>query len=134
MECFDLQTSPRPGFTKAPPPGYEVGRVRIGGSDETIFFSTEIWSPSDYAEHWKAASKLLLQGERSLICTDLTKHNASIFIGFPVGSGFEFEQWVVPWTGFRMDGLLLRIAHARRSGNASCWHVSPDAITAFAFR
>lgn len=132
MDCLDLRTSSRPGAPSAPPQGYEVGWVRIGELDETIFFSTEIWSPSDYTEHWKATAQLLLQGETALFCTDLTDQNASIFIGFPAASGFEFEEWVLPRRELKLEGLLLMIAPAKRSENASCWHVSTDAVRAFA--
>lgn len=131
MDCFDLRTSPSPRLNRAPPPGYGVGWVRIGELDETIFFSTEIWSPSNYAQHWKAAAQLLLQGEAGLFCTDLTQENASIFVGFPDGTGFEFEEWVVPRRDLDLDGLQIKIARHDRSDEASRWHVSSDAVRAF---
>jgi hypothetical protein len=131
MDDFDFRASSSASLSAAPPPGYGVGRVRIGRSDETIFFSTAVWSPSDYARHWKATAQLLLQGETGVFCTDLNETNASIFIGFPNGSAFEFEQWVVPRHEVELDGLRLTIAvHARHDG-ASCWHVSADAVKAF---
>lgn len=132
MDCFDLRTSPSPRLIEAPPPGYGVGWVRIGDLDETVFFSTQIWSPSDYAQHWKASAKLLLRGETGLFCTDLTVENASIFVGFPDGPAFEFEEWMVPRHELELDGLQLKIASHERSNNASRWRVSADAVRAFA--
>ena len=132
MDCFDLKASSRPDITLEPPPGYEAGWARIGDLDETIFFSTEIWQPSDYSEHWKATAQLLLQGRTALFCTDLTDDSASIFIGFPAPTGFEFEQWLVPRRSLQVEGLLLKIADAERADNASCWHVSAEAVKAFA--
>jgi hypothetical protein len=132
MDRFDLRTSPSRRLNKAPLPGYGVGCVRIGELDETILFSTEIWSPSEYAQHWKAAAQLLMQGETGLFCTDLTKDNASIFVSFPVGTGFEFEEWLVPRRDLELDGLQIKIARHDRSEEASRWHVSADAVRAFA--
>jgi hypothetical protein len=132
MDLFDLRTTARPGFGRAPPPGYSVGWVRIDDLDETVFFSTEIWSSSDYAEHWNATAELLLRGEIGLFCTDLTKDNACIFIGFPVEGGFEFEEWVIPRSQLELDGLQLKITRIDRSEGASCWRVSKDAVKAFA--
>lgn len=132
MDCFDLRVSPRPGFDKAPPPGYGVGWVRIGELDETIFFCTKIWSPTVYAQHWKATAQLLLQGKTGLFCTDLTEENACVFIGFPDGPAFEFEEWMVCRYELEVDGLQLKIASHDRSDQASRWRVSADAVRAFA--
>jgi hypothetical protein len=73
-----------------------------------------------------------MQGETGLFCTDLTEENAGIFIGFPDGTGFEFEEWVVPRRDLELDGLQLKIASHDRLDGASCWHVSADAVRAFA--
>ena len=132
MDCFELRTSPNPCFLEAPPPGYGVGWVRIGGLDETIFFSTQIWSPSDYAQHWRVSATLLLDGETGVLCTDLTEENASIFVGFPDGSMIEFEEWIVPRRELELDGHQLKITSHERSDNASRWRVSADAVRVFA--
>jgi hypothetical protein len=131
MNIFDLRTTGRPGLRRAPPPGYNVGWVRIGDLDETVFFSTKIWSSSDYARHWKATAELLLREGKGLFCTDLTDDNASIFIGFPIEGGYDFEEWVIPRNQFELVGLELRIASADRSEGASCWRVSEEAVRAF---
>jgi hypothetical protein len=133
MDCFDLRASPSPRANQEPPPGYGAGWVRIGDLDETIFFSTAIWSSSDYAQHWKDTAQRLLRGEIGLFCTDLTEDNACIFIGFPAGDlAFEFEEWVIPRNKLQLDGLQLKVARHDRSPRASCWRVSADAVRAFA--
>jgi hypothetical protein len=73
----------------------------------------------------------LLRGEKGLFCTDLTDDNASIFIGFPIEGGYDFEEWVIPRNQFELVGLELRIASADRSEGASCWRVSEEAVRAF---
>ena len=130
MNIFDLRTTGRPGLRRAPPPGYDVGWVRIGELDETVFFSTKIWSSSVYARHWKASAELLLRGEIGLFCTDLTDENASTFIGFPVAGGYDFGHWVFPRNHFELVGLELRAASYDRSEGASCWRVFEEALRA----
>ena len=97
-----------------------------------VFFSTLIWSPSDYAQHWKASAQLLLRGETGAFCTDLTEENARIFVGFPDGPAFEFEEWMVPRHELELDGLKLKIVSHERSHIASRWRVSADAVRVFA--
>lgn len=132
MDCFDLRSSPSPRFRETPPLGYAAGWVRISELDETILFCTKIWSPSDYAQHWKSTAQLLLQEGMGLFCTDLTEESASIFVGFSVGGAFEFEELVAPRHMLILDGLQLKIARYDRSDRTSCWRVSADAIRAFA--
>ena len=132
MDCFDFRTSPSPRPIEAPPSGYAVGWVRIGDLDETVFFSTHIWSPSDYAQHWKSSAQQLLQGETGFFCTDLTEENGSVFVGFPDGPAFEFEQWMGTRQELELSGLQLKIATHERSDKASRWRVSADAVRAFA--
>ena len=106
--------------------------MRIGELDEAIFFSTEIWSPSDYIRHWRAASLLVLEGETALFCTDLNRKSANIFCGFPLTEEIEFEEWIVPRVRLRVDGDQLKVTSHARSQEASRWRVSKGAVQIFA--
>ena len=131
MSHFNLQTSPLPE-TAEPPEGYGSGWVRVGELNEAIFFSTRFWSAGDYAQHWNEAAQKLLRGEQSAFCTDFSDDNAALLMGFPSGSNFEFEEWIVPRHLVQVDGLSMSVARMGRSKDASCWSVSADAIKAYA--
>jgi hypothetical protein len=138
MSMFDLQAFARPGTTVLPPAGFQTGWVRIDDLDETIFYSTAIWSREEYARHWRdAAGRLASGADFAAFCTDLTTDNASIFAGFRSFDCVWFEEWVMPRSALTVEGTCVAlVADAARSegGEASSWQVSVDAVRAYAGR
>jgi hypothetical protein len=138
MTMFDLQAFARPDTTVLPPAGFQTGWVRINDLDETIFYSTSIWSRDEYVQHWRDAAGRLARGaDFAAFCTDLTTDNASIFAGFRSSDCVWFEQWIMPRSSLTVEGrcIALVAATARsEEGEASSWQVSIDAVRTYAGR
>lgn len=138
MSIFDLQAFAPPGTTALPPAGFQAGWVRINDLDETIFYSTTIWSREEYIQHWRdTAGRLASGADFAAFCTDLSTDNASMFAGFRSFDCVWFEEWIMPRSALTVKGRCIApIAAAARSvdGEASLWQVSIDAVRAYAGR
>lgn len=135
MSIFDLQAFARPGAVVLPPAGFQTGWVRINDLDETIFFSTAIWSRAEYVQHWRDAARRLANGaDFAAFCTDLTPDNASLFAGFRSSDCVWFEAWIMLRSALTIDGSCIAPTRAiarSEEGNASSWQVSIDAVRTF---
>ena len=135
---FDLQAFAPPDITQLPPAGFQTGWVRIDDLDETIFYSTAIWSREEYVRHWRdAAGRMATGDDFAAFCTDLNTDNASILAGFRSSDFVWFEEWVIPRSGITVDGpCITLVATPARSeeGEASSWQVPIDAVRAYAAR
>jgi hypothetical protein len=135
---FDIQAFARPNMTQLPAAGYQTGWVRIGDLDETIYYSTAIWSREDYVRHWRNAAGRLARGDDfAAFCTDLNKDNASILAGFRSSHCVWFEEWVIPRSGVTVKGQCIApVAAPARSedGEVSSWQVPINAVRDYATR
>jgi len=135
---FDFQAFARPDRTVLPPPGFQTGWVRISDLDETILYSTAIWSREEYVEHWRdAARRLGNNADFAVFCTDLTADNASVFAGFRSSDCVWFEEWVMPRSALTVEGTCITLVAAaarREESETSSWQVSIDDIRAYAGR
>jgi hypothetical protein len=138
MGMFDIQAFARPDMTQLPPAGYQTGWVRIGDLDETIFYSTAIWSREDYVHHWRDAAERLARGDDfAAFCTDLNTDNASILAGFRSSHCVWFEEWIIPRSKVTVEGQCIApVAALARSeeGEASSWQVPINAVRDYATR
>jgi len=121
----------------APPLGYAAATVRIGELVETVFCDLSIWTIDDYVNHWRdQASKCVSEARHFLFCTDLTKQSATVFVAFPEGDGYVFEQWIIRRRDFTVSGVSLTLNNSgdtvRVGDDTSSWWAGKASIAAFA--
>jgi len=135
---FDIQTFARPDMTQLPPAGYQTGWVRIGDLDETIFYSTAIWSREDYVRHWRDAADRLARGDDfAAFRTDLNTDNASILVAFRSADCVWFEHWVIPQSEITVEGQCIALVAAavrNKEGKVSTWQVPINAVRDYTTR
>jgi hypothetical protein len=138
MSMFDIQAFARPDMTQLPPAGFQAGWVRVSDLDETIFYSTAIWSREDYVRHWRDAAGRLARGDDfAAFCTDLNTDNASILAAFRSANCVWFEHWVIPRSEITVEGQYIALVAAavrNEAGKVSTWQVPINAVRDYATR
>ena len=96
-----------------PGEGYGAAKVTIGDFSETAFFSTAVWAPDDYIEHFKQSAQACLKGESAVVfCTDYAPPNSTCMVVWAANKAFVSQQMIVPTSTLRLEGHRLVWAQA----------------------